>query len=47
MKVALRKTIGERLLELAKQDEKIVVVTSDARGSAAIADFSKYFQKDQ
>jgi len=43
MKVALRKTIGERLLELAKQDEKIVVVTSDARGSAAIADFFKVF----
>ena len=42
-KIPCRKAIGEKILELAEKDENIVVITSDARGSATIAEFPKIF----
>lgn len=41
--VAIRIAIAETLIELAKQDEAIVVITSDARGSAAVGKFFELF----
>jgi len=43
MRKAVRKGIGEEILRLARQDRDIVVITSDARGSASIVDFPKLF----
>lgn len=42
-KKAIRFAIAEKLLELSKNDEKIIVVTSDSRGSAAVSDFFANF----
>jgi len=42
-KVPCRKAIGKKILELAEKDESIVVLTSDARGSASIAEFPERF----
>lgn len=41
--LALRIAIAETLIELANDDKNIVVVTSDARGSAAIGRFFELF----
>ena len=38
---ASRKTFSKKILELAKKDKDIVVLTSDARGSVTIGDFAK------
>lgn len=38
---ASRKTFSKKILELAKNDKDIVVLTSDARGSVTIGDFAK------
>jgi len=43
MRKAVRKGIGEEILKLADQDRDIVIITSDARGSASIVDFPKLF----
>ncbi|MDI3473417.1 MAG: transketolase [Thermotogaceae bacterium] len=43
MKIAIRRAIGEKIIELAKDDKNIVIVTSDARGSAAISEFFEIF----
>ncbi|MEJ5228588.1 MAG: transketolase C-terminal domain-containing protein [Pseudothermotoga sp.] len=42
-KIPIRVAIAEKLLELAREDSQIVVVTSDARGSAAIEKFFEIF----
>lgn len=38
---ACRKSFTETLLELAKKDDQIVAVTTDARGSVTLGDFAK------
>ena len=40
MKTACRKAFTETILELAKEDKNIVVLTSDARGSVTLGDFA-------
>ncbi|MFN4189753.1 MAG: transketolase family protein [Pseudothermotoga sp.] len=42
-KVAIRVGISQKLLELAKKDPTIVIVTSDARGSASVEKFFELF----
>ncbi len=42
-KMASRHMVAQALMELAREDETIVVVTSDARGSAAITKFFDTF----
>lgn len=39
--IACRKSFTDTLLELARQDKDIVVVTTDARGSVTLGDFAK------
>ncbi len=41
MKTACRKAFTETILELAKEDQNIVVLTSDARGSVTLGDFAQ------
>lgn len=41
MKTACRKAFTEELLELAKRNKNIIVVTSDARGSVTLNEFSE------
>ncbi len=40
-KVANKKAICDKLIELGKRDKDIVVLTSDSRGSASMADFAR------
>lgn len=40
-KIANRQAISETLLDLAKENKDILVVTSDSRGSASLVDFGK------
>ncbi|MEH7416263.1 transketolase C-terminal domain-containing protein [Neobacillus drentensis] len=40
-KIANRQAISEVLLDLAKENKDILVLTSDSRGSASLADFGK------
>ena len=42
---ACRKSFTETLLELAKKDDQIVAVTTDARGSVTLGDFAKELPK--
>lgn len=42
---ACRKSFTETLLELAKNDDQIVAVTTDARGSVTLGDFAKELPK--
>lgn len=42
-KVAIRVGISQKLLQLAEKDSSIVIVTSDARGSASIEKFFELF----
>ncbi|WP_448523764.1 transketolase family protein [Pseudothermotoga sp.] len=44
-KMASRHMVAQALMDLAREDEKIVVVTSDARGSASITEFFESFPK--
>lgn len=41
MKKACRKALTETLLELAKENKKILAITSDARGSVTLGDYAK------
>ena len=40
-KIPCRKSFTNTLLELAREDNKIIAVTSDASGSATLTDFAK------
>ena len=40
-KIPCRKSFTDTLLELAREDKRIVAVTSDASGSATLTDFAK------
>ncbi len=42
-KISNRQAICEKVIELAKRDKNIYVLTSDSRGSAAIAPFAKEY----
>ena len=41
MKKACRKAVTETLLELAREDKRIIAVTSDARGSVTLEEYAK------
>lgn len=41
MSISCRKAFTETILELAKEDKSIVVLTSDARGSVTLGEFAK------
>lgn len=41
MKRACRKAMTETLLELAKEDKRIITITSDARGSVTLEEYAK------
>lgn len=43
--IACRKSFTDTLLELARQDKDIVVVTTDARGSVTLGDFANVLPK--
>ncbi|ABV33887.1 MULTISPECIES: transketolase family protein [Pseudothermotoga] len=42
-KMAVRAGISQKLLKMAEQDPNIVIVTSDARGSASVEKFFEFF----
>src|SRR5690554_2858819 len=42
-KVACKQAICEELIELARRDKDIVVLTSDSRGSASMVEFARQF----
>lgn len=42
-KIASKEAIGNQLIELAEKDTDLVVLTSDSRGSASMAEFARRF----